>query len=79
MVKDQNNNYMKKKSFVIIGVLIITILSYYITEDNMSETIEDVSVDTVFMEEFNLSQEEMMKGVQGDLTWEQSDSITKNK
>lgn len=79
MVKDQNNNYMKKKSFVIIGVLIITILSYYITEDNMSETMEDVPVDTVFMEEFNLSQEEMMKGVQGDLTWEQSDSITKNK
>lgn len=79
MVKDQNNNYMKKKSFVTIGVLIITILSYYITEDNMSETIEDVPVDTVFMEEFNLSQEEMMKGVQGDLTWEQADSITKNK
>lgn len=79
MVKDQNNSYMKKKSFVIVGVLIITILSYYIIEDNISEAIEDVPADTVLMEEFNLSHEEMMKGVQGDLTWEQADSITRNK
>lgn len=79
MVKAQNNSYMKKKSFIIIGVLIVTILSYYIIEDNRSETIEDVPVDTVFMGEFNLSHEEMMKGVQGGLTWEQADSITKNK
>ena len=70
---------MKEKSFVIIGVLIIIILSYYIIEDSMDEAIEDVPVDTVLMEEFNLSHEEMMKGVQGDLTWEQADSITKNK
>ena len=58
--------------------------TYIVTIDTITSSIIDiqpykVSADTVDIEDYNLSNDELTKGVQGDLTWEQADSIIKDE
>lgn len=78
MEQDQKRSNMKKV-FIIIGILIVIFLFYFIVNNGKTELQEEIPTDTVNMEDYNLSHEEMIKGVQGDFTWEQADSINNKR